>query len=142
MADHDLMSAEAPSGQWLCASADLEESGRAWTFEVQRGPERIPAFALRYRGQVVAYLNRCAHIPAEMDWQIGHFLDADRQFILCSIHGASYEPLTGRCAGGPCGRGRLQALTVREADGGVTWYPSDELRPVAAASPPGPAPAI
>lgn len=127
------------SPQRLCASADLVESGQAWTFEVQRGPERIHAFALRFQGQVVGYLNRCAHIPAEMDWQIGHFLDADRQFILCSIHGASYEPLTGRCAGGPCGRGRLQALDVRESDGEVTWYPRDDLLPVPSIPAPPPA---
>lgn len=142
MADLELSSSAALPGQVLCASGELEESGKAWTFEVQRGLERIPAFVLRFQGQVVGYLNRCAHIPAEMDWQIGHFLDADRQFILCSIHGASYEPLTGRCAGGPCGRGRLQALTVRESDGVVTWYPSDDLLPVPAAAPSGAAPAI
>ena len=37
-----------------------------------------------------------------MDWQPGEFLDRDLEFIICSTHGATYEPLTGRCAGGPC----------------------------------------
>ena len=32
------------------------------------------AFALRFDGRVVAYLNRCAHVPTEMDWQPGQFL--------------------------------------------------------------------
>ncbi len=68
------------------------------------------AFALRFDGQVVAYLNRCVHVPTEMDWQPGEFLDSDKRFILCSTHGAAYEPIGGRCVGGPCGRGRLTAV--------------------------------
>jgi nitrite reductase/ring-hydroxylating ferredoxin subunit len=33
--------------------------------------EPMRAFALRYEGQVVAYLNRCVHVPTEMDWKHG-----------------------------------------------------------------------
>lgn len=97
---------------------DVEEHGR---------PAR--AFALRHSGTVVAYLNRCVHVPAEMDWQEGHFLDSNRRFIMCSIHGAAYHPGSGRCVAGPCGRGRLTALRVLEERGRVTWYPSSTLRP-------------
>ena len=128
--------------QRVCASADLVERGTAVLFDVVRYTERMRAFALRFDGQVVAYLNRCAHVPAEMDWQPGHFLDSDREFILCSIHGASYAPQSGRCVGGPCGRSGLVALTVGEVDGSVYWYPSRDTRPVPLdAAPPGPAPA-
>lgn len=121
--------APADAPQPLCASADLTERGRAVLFDVlQFGhPER--AFALRIDGRVHAYLNRCAHVPVEMDWNPGDFLDAERRFIVCSIHGASYEPATGRCAGGPCGRGRLTALAVDERDGRVWWLPSRDIRP-------------
>ena len=87
------------------------------------------AFALRFDGQVFAYVNRCAHVPTEMDWQPGQFLDSGKDFILCSIHGAAYEPQTGRCVGGPCGRGRLVAIDIQERDGGVYWYPSRDIRP-------------
>ena len=88
------------------------------------------AFALRFDGQVRAYMNRCLHVPVEMDWQPGEFLDLDKRVILCSIHGASYEPTDGRCVGGPCGRGRLQAIRTEERDGQVYWYPSRDIRPV------------
>jgi nitrite reductase/ring-hydroxylating ferredoxin subunit len=40
-----------------------------------------------------------------------------------------YEPDTGRCAGGPCGRGKLTALQVQERDGHVYWYPSPDTQP-------------
>ena len=113
----------------LCASSELVERGNAFVFDVLQYREPARAFVLRFDGQLVAYLNRCAHVPTEMDWQHGEFLDGDRQFILCSIHGAAYEPLTGRCVGGPCGRGRLTVIEVEERDGQVYWYPSQDTRP-------------
>ncbi len=116
----------------LCASTALVERGRALVFDVLEYGHPVRAFALRHGGRVVAYLNRCAHVPTEMDWQPGEFLDAEREFILCSIHGASYEPSSGRCVGGPCGRGRLTALRVTEQGRQVSWYPSRDIRPKAA----------
>jgi nitrite reductase/ring-hydroxylating ferredoxin subunit len=119
-----------PEAQHLCASVELAERGQALVFDVLQYGEPVRAFALRFEGEVVAYLNRCVHVPTEMDWQHGVFLDGDQRFILCSTHGASYEPLDGRCVGGPCGRGRLTAVQVREIDGQVYWYPSRDIRPV------------
>jgi nitrite reductase/ring-hydroxylating ferredoxin subunit len=112
----------------LCASAELAERGRAYVFDVLHYREPARAFALRYDGRVVAYLNRCLHVPAEMDWLPGEFLDSGKQFIMCSIHGAVYEPLTGRCAGGPCGRGKLAEIEVEERDGQVYWYASRDTK--------------
>ena len=113
----------------LCASAELAERGEAVVFDVLQHGEPARAFALRIDGRVVAYLNRCAHVAAEMDWQPGHFLDGDGQFILCSLHGAAYEPGSGRCVAGPCGRGRLIAVEVEERGGEVYWYPSPDTQP-------------
>jgi nitrite reductase/ring-hydroxylating ferredoxin subunit len=118
-----------PKAQQLCSSEELQERGKAITFDVLHYQEPARAFALRFEGQVVAYLNRCVHVPTEMDWQDGEFLDIDRRFIMCSIHGAVYEPDTGRCAGGPCGRGKLTPLQVEERDGQVYWYPSPDTQP-------------
>lgn len=118
-----------PAGVRLCDAAQLEEKGRALVFAVLHFREPATAFALRFEGRVVAYLNRCAHVPAEMDWQPGEFLDAGREFILCSIHGAAYEPRSGRCAGGPCGRGRLTPIQIEEVADTVYWYPSPDTQP-------------
>ena len=114
----------------LCASAALEERGRAWVFNVLEHGRPARAFALRFDGIVRAYVNRCVHVPTEMDWQPGEFLDGDRRWILCSIHGATYEPADGRCVGGPCGRGKLTPVAVQEQGGEVCWYPSQHIRPV------------
>jgi nitrite reductase/ring-hydroxylating ferredoxin subunit len=115
--------------QRLCASAELQERGKAVSFDVIQWREPVRAFALRYEGQAVAYLNRCAHVPAEMDWQEGEFLDHDKRFIMCSIHGAVYEPLTGQCVMGPCNRGRLTKIDVTERDGEVYWQPTRDTKP-------------
>jgi nitrite reductase/ring-hydroxylating ferredoxin subunit len=123
---------------WLCRSEALVERGQAHLFEVTQYRRAVPAFVLRHDGRVVAYLNRCVHVPTEMDWQPGQFLDSEREFIICSIHGASYHAHTGRCVGGPCGRGGLTALRTQEHDGQVYWYPSPDIRPVVAPTPESP----
>jgi nitrite reductase/ring-hydroxylating ferredoxin subunit len=113
----------------LCASDALVERGDAIVFEVQQWRRNVSAFVMRFEGRVVAYLNRCVHVPTEMDWQEGKFLDGERELIICSIHGATYDPLSGRCVGGPCLGGRLTALRVEERDAQVYWYPSSDIKP-------------
>ncbi len=118
------------AAQWLCAGADLQDGGKAVLFRVREFQREQTAFALRFEGRVVGYLNRCVHVPAEMDWQPGEFLDSTRQVIICAIHGATYAPLSGRCVGGPCGRGRLTPVEIEEREGQVYWYPSAHISPV------------
>ena len=119
--------------QHLCASAELVERGRARVFDLLQYGQPVRAFALRFDGKVVAYLNRSLHVPVEMDWQPGVFLDREQRFIVCATHGATYEPLGGRCVAGPGGRGRLTPVDVAEFDGDVYWYPSRDIRPCAEA---------
>lgn len=116
--------------QALCASSDLEERGKAVVFDVLLWGRPARAFALRFDGRVVAYMNRCAHVPTELDWQPGEFLDLDKRWIICSIHGATYEPADGHCVYGPCRGERLMDLAVTERDGHVYWYPSPDIQPV------------
>ena len=125
-----MSEADIPVPQALCDSAALPEKGRAVLFDLLLWGGAARGFALRFEGRVVAYVNRCAHVPTEMDWQPGEFLDDERRWILCSIHGAAYEPRSGHCAGGPCGRGRLIAIATEEREGQVYWYPSRDIRPV------------
>ena len=97
----------------ICASAELLNGGRGVRFEVDVGGRNAPAFAIRYGGRAFAYLNRCAHVAMELDWQPGMFFDFDAEYLLCSTHGAFYDPITGACRGGACaGHGGLRALTV------------------------------
>jgi nitrite reductase/ring-hydroxylating ferredoxin subunit len=103
----------------ICASQALADCGRGVRFEVQYFGQPAPAFAVRYRGEVHAYLNRCAHVAMELDWQEGAFFDADGRDLLCSTHGATYDARSGRCLGGPCNRTPLVKLRVEERSGKV-----------------------
>ena len=113
----------------LCASADLQDSGSAVPFDVQYQGQTCRAFAIRFRGQVHAYINRCTHVAMEMDWRPDHFFDDSGQWLLCATHGAAYRPDTGQCAGGPC-RGGLVPIALSEAQGVVHWHTDYKLKPV------------
>jgi nitrite reductase/ring-hydroxylating ferredoxin subunit len=103
----------------VCASEDLDEGGDGRRFELLRGERREAAFVVRVDGLPRAYLNRCAHVAVELDWIPGRFLDDSGLYVVCTVHGATYDATDGACTGGPCdGRG-LQVLDCREADGTV-----------------------
>ena len=122
---------DAPQEHLLCGSADLPERGKAVVWDVMLWRQPARAFALRFDGRVVAYMNQCAHVPTEMDWQPGEFLDGDKRWIICSIHGATYEPANGACVAGPCRGARLMRVTVAEREGQVYWYPDRDIQPPA-----------
>ena len=121
---------EKPQPLPLCASDALQERGRAHSFDVLQYREPARAFALRFEGQVVAYLNRCAHVAMEMDYQPNRFFDDSGQWIICATHGALYEPRTGRCMAGPC-RHALVKIDLTEHDGVVHWHTGPQLQPIA-----------
>lgn len=103
----------------ICASGALADSGKGVRFEVEYFGEKALAFVVRYQGSVQGYLNRCAHVEMELDWQEGVFFDSDGRDLICSTHGATYEARTGRCIGGPCGGSPLVKVRVEERDGNV-----------------------
>ena len=111
----------------ICDSARLSEGGRGVRFTVRWRGEPASAFAIRYRGRVYAYLNRCAHRQVELDWDPDAFFTTDGASLICATHGARYAPDTGRCLDGPCGRSGLMALPVSEQDGQIRLGPGDEL---------------
>lgn len=112
----------------VCASTAVADGGRGVRFEVMFRSERVPAFVVRHAGVVVAYLNRCAHVAMELDWQPGYFFEPDAEFLMCSTHGALYDPASGACLGGACaGHGGLRALSVVERDGAIYWQPDAQV---------------
>ena len=113
----------------LCHSGELLDSGLACSFDVNYAGQTCRAFAVRYAGQVHAYLNRCSHVAMEMDWQPDRFFDLTGHYIVCAAHGALFRPDTGHCVGGP-GRGGLMKIATAERDGVVFWQSQYHLKPV------------
>jgi nitrite reductase/ring-hydroxylating ferredoxin subunit len=117
---------------FVCEAAELEEGGRGVRFPVTAGLEDRTGFVVRYGGAVRGFLNRCAHVPIELDWNEGQFFESSGLYLMCSTHGALYDPETGRCAGGPCRGGRLRPICVVEREGKIYWQPDDYIRPARA----------
>lgn len=114
---------------FVCASADVVDGGRGVRFPVSAFGEAATAFVVRYHGTAHAYLNRCAHVPIELDWAEGEFFESSGLYLMCATHGAIYVPSSGLCAGGPCKGGRLRPVTLHEEAGKIYWQPDAHFRP-------------
>ena len=112
----------------LCACDALVDGGLAVSFDVVYLGAPCTAFAVRFQGQVRAYLNRCTHVAMEMDWIPNQFFSSDGQWLLCATHGAMHHPLTGACTAGPC-NGGLTLIHTREQGDAVHWQSQYDLLP-------------
>jgi len=110
----------------ICAAGVLVDSGKAVRFEVEYFGEQAPAFVIRFEGRVYGYLNRCGHLPMELDWREGEVFDLEGRDLICSTHGASYAAASGKCIGGPCGGTPLVPLQIEERDGQVYYMGIDD----------------
>ena len=107
----------------ICPSSDLVTGGLGVRFEVAGENNTWPAFVVRHSQGVAAYINRCAHLALELDWDPGLFFDVDQRHLICATHGALYTADTGQCIGGPCNESGVEVLRVVETAG--TVYLSD-----------------
>jgi nitrite reductase/ring-hydroxylating ferredoxin subunit len=123
------MTGEAVDQLFICESDAVPEGGRGMRFAVTAFGDEATGFVVRYDGAVYGYLNRCAHVPIELDWAEGEFFESSGLYLMCSTHGAIYVPETGQCAGGPCKGGRLRPIAVREELGKIYWRPDEFIQP-------------
>ena len=100
----------------VCPSAELAEAGPGVRFPLDAATN---GFAIRFRGRVSAFVNRCPHLGTELDLQAGEFFEESGLYLVCSTHGAIFEPDTGKCVAGPCRGASLELLQVREREGQV-----------------------
>lgn len=114
---------------FICGSDALTDGGNGVRFPVIAYGDEATGFVVRYGGKVYGYLNRCAHVPVELDWFKGEFFESSKLYLMCSTHGAIYAPETGVCTGGPCRGGRLRPIAVRESAEGVYWQPDQHFQP-------------
>jgi nitrite reductase/ring-hydroxylating ferredoxin subunit len=107
------------SAKLIGTSGDLAERGPAIRFDIDEDGVAAPAFAVRFRGRVHAYVNRCAHVSLELDFMPGRFFDNSGEHLICATHGALYDPATGHCVAGPCNGEGLEPLRVVERNGRI-----------------------
>jgi nitrite reductase/ring-hydroxylating ferredoxin subunit len=109
----------ADDDRLICESAALVERGAGVRFALPSLGGAEKGFAIRHCGNVRGFVNRCPHLGTELDWQPGEFFDFAGLYLVCSTHGALFEPGTGYCVAGPCRGASLERLDVRERDGRV-----------------------
>ena len=112
---------------YICESAALVDGGAGVRFVATWAARPAPAFVIRHHGQLRAFLNECRHVPIELDFNEGDFLDLTKEFIICSTHGAMYRPSDGMCVGGPCRGKSLHALSVTEESGQIWYFPEGRV---------------
>lgn len=103
-------------------SADLIDKGEGIRFDMPMLGPHATGFLVRFEGQAYAYVNRCAHVPVELDWEHGKFFNLSQEWIICATHGAMYSPKNGRCVMGPCQGKSLSPIPVSEQDGWITVH--------------------
>jgi nitrite reductase/ring-hydroxylating ferredoxin subunit len=124
--------AMTPEEIFICDADAVIEGGKGVRFPLTVSGIDETGFVVRFEGRAHAYVNRCAHVPIELDWEKGTFFESSGLYIMCSTHGAIYVPETGYCAGGPCRGGRLHKIDVVERDNQIFWQPNDTIRPACA----------
>lgn len=107
----------------ICPSRNLVDGGDGVRFPVATRDGRSDGFVVRYQGVVRGYLDRCAHVGIELDWERNKFFDRSGLYLMCATHGAVYAPDSGRCAGGPCRGQGLRVIAVEERDSTIYWIP-------------------
>lgn len=105
----------------LCNSNDIAADGSKG-FEVDG--HRL--FAVKKRGKLYVYHNRCPHVGLPLNWTPDQFLDTGKDLIQCTSHGARFRIDTGQCVAGPCPGQYLRAVKVKEM-GGKVWLNSSDL---------------
>ncbi|HEY3215226.1 MAG TPA: Rieske 2Fe-2S domain-containing protein [Candidatus Eisenbacteria bacterium] len=103
----------------LLSDASALREGAGLRFRVMLDGVEWPAFAVRYRGQIYAYLNTCRHQGFELDFGDGRFFDESYDALVCCHHGARYRPDSGECIEGPCLGAQLTVLRLEQREGAL-----------------------
>jgi nitrite reductase/ring-hydroxylating ferredoxin subunit len=98
--------------EWRCPLAEVPP-GRTAKFRLACGGRTVEGFVVNHAGRVHAYINRCPHVGTPLDLWPNEFLAEDGQTLICSTHGALYEPASGYCTAGPCAGDALTRLPLR-----------------------------
>ena len=102
----------------LCRLEELPESdSKGFAFKADALYADI--FIVRTRNGLYAYRNRCPHTGAPMESLPDDFMNYQKQFIQCAIHGAQFQVEDGYCWSGPCKGRYLEKIAIGVQDGVV-----------------------
>ena len=116
---HNLSDMDIDADSVILNSADVENGGKGLRFALPALGQNVTGFVVRFKDKAYAYINQCAHVSVELDWNEGEFFTAQQDFLICATHGAHYRPDNGFCVMGPCKGKSLKPLKVIEQNGQI-----------------------
>ena len=99
-------------GSVLCKLSDLADNVCV-ELKYRQGDKLFYGFICEQAGQVRAYENRCPHAGTPLNISDGKFYSSDGANIMCTTHGALFNPKNGRCIRGPCKDEWLRQLVIK-----------------------------
>ena len=118
----------ASPDEWRCAAATVLP-GHSATFRLERAGRTVHGFVVNHDGAYRAYVNSCPHAGTPLDLWPNEFFSEDGRVLICSTHGAVFEPNGGRCIAGPCAGDRLTTLPVALEEGTLIVRLPTEVAP-------------
>jgi len=97
-------------------SSAVQDGGKGVRFPLPALGEFATGFVVRFNQLPYAYVNQCAHVSVELDWNEGDFFTSQGDYLICATHGAHYRPDNGFCIMGPCKGKSLRPIEVIEQD--------------------------
>ena len=113
-----LSADSTPPGERLCSLADLDATG-AKGITLGEWPKAREFVVVRDGAAIRAYKNRCPHNSGTLETVPDRFLDAERENLVCSTHGARFRIADGHCISGPCRGEGLVEVAITVVDGEV-----------------------
>ena len=105
--------------KWRIAAAAELQSKRSLEFRVGDGDWPFRGFLVWWNDEAHAYANFCPHAGHPLNISPDRFFTPDGAQLICSSHGALFDPGSGKCTQGPCAGDQLMALTCSIEDGEV-----------------------
>lgn len=103
---------------FLCRIEDLGATA-AKGVVLGEGADALDVVVVEKNKVRYAYVNSCPHQFIPLEIFPGYFFTEDGKHLICSGHGALFEPDTGKCVLGPCLGDSLQPLAITEKDSAV-----------------------
>ena len=112
------MNAARPAPGALLVRLDDVPDGGAVVRSFASGAAQFSVIIARKGSDAFAYENRCTHAAFPLERADGRVLVQEQRFLVCDVHGASYDMRNGACAGGPC-TGALTPVAIEIVEGVV-----------------------
>lgn len=113
------MNAARPApGEIIARLDELSDLG-AVALEFAKNDARYSLVLARNGADVFAFENRCPHAGYPLQRADGSVLMQEGRYLVCTMHGASFDVTDGACAGGPCNGDALTPIDVDVSDGVV-----------------------